>query len=149
MSDNEDIPGGNGIFIGKKSRGVRIFGGISYGNSRSGVHIEEGADVQIVGMTTANNGLDGITIAKEGVAPLSEILDKINENIDDLKLQIHLKDELIAEINTIKAQLSSPKPKNTIVQESLKTVKSILEGVAASGIYDSIKYGISAYITTS
>jgi hypothetical protein len=40
--------------------------------------------------------------------------------------------ELRAEIATLKAQAESPKPKTTVIQEGLKSVRSILERAAGS-----------------
>lgn len=65
----------------------------------------------------------------------------IHNFIDDLrgqssKLPLNTDDkrELEAEISTIENQLSSPKPKQVIVTESLKSVRAILEGIAGSVI---------------
>ena len=40
--------------------------------------------------------------------------------------------ELSAEVNTLKAQIESPKPKKSIIKETLQSVRSILEGAGAT-----------------
>jgi hypothetical protein len=66
----------------------------------------------------------------------TEDLKKIINEIENIKEQITLDrlvfDELVSEIDTLKSQIKSPKPKNIIVTESLKTIRSILEGVAGN-----------------
>jgi hypothetical protein len=65
-----------------------------------------------------------------------EDLKKIINEIEHIKEQLNLDrlvfDELTSEIDTLKSQLKSPKPKNIIVTESLKTIRSLFEGVAGN-----------------
>ncbi|HAN19559.1 MAG: hypothetical protein A2X13_15055 [Bacteroidetes bacterium GWC2_33_15] len=69
-------------------------------------------------------------------ADKTEDLKKIINEIENIKEQIILDrlmfDELVSEIETLKSQIKSPKPKNIILTESLKTVRSILEGVVGN-----------------
>jgi hypothetical protein len=69
-------------------------------------------------------------------ADKSEDLKKIIFEIENIKEQITLDrlvfDELVSEIDTLKSQIKSPKPKSIIVTESLRTIRSILEGVAGN-----------------
>ena len=61
----------------------------------------------------------------------------------NLDLPAPAADELAAEVDTIKAQLRSPKPKRHVIQESLISVRSILEITAgtasAVGLLDLLK----------
>jgi len=51
------------------------------------------------------------------------------------------RDEAVAEIQTIKTQLASPRPKEFIIQESRKTLRSIFEGMTGSILaYELLKY---------
>lgn len=63
-------------------------------------------------------------------------LKKLVNEIDNIKEQINLDrllfEELVSEIDTLKIQIKSPKPKSIIVTESLKTIRSLLEGVAGN-----------------
>jgi hypothetical protein len=53
--------------------------------------------------------------------------------------------ELKSEIETIKSQIKSPRPKSNIIKESLKTTKKILES-ASGNIAAKILIELSKYI---
>jgi hypothetical protein len=53
-------------------------------------------------------------------------------SINDLGIEKALKDELLAEIITVESQTISPRPKQPIITESLKTIRNILEGATGS-----------------
>lgn len=61
---------------------------------------------------------------------LESIVDEIKKAIEQLPLQSQRITDLEAEIGTIEAQLSSSKPKKSIITESLSSIKTILESVA-------------------
>lgn len=62
---------------------------------------------------------------------INQSLEKILSAIDNLGLDKENRDELYAELQTIKFQMQSSKPKNMILRESWNTARNILEGVAA------------------
>ena len=64
---------------------------------------------------------------------LEGIVQQLRTSIDDLGLGDEGKAELEADVQTLEAQVVSPKPKNEIVRPSLQSAKHILEG-AASGV---------------
>ena len=59
-------------------------------------------------------------------------IEQINAKKNDLELDKESASELQSEISTITTQSSSPKPKRKIINESLKSIRSILEGAAGS-----------------
>ena len=59
-------------------------------------------------------------------------LEKLRPMICDLKLERTSEEELLAEITTVESQAKSPRPKQNIVLESLKTIRTILEGAAGN-----------------
>ena len=59
---------------------------------------------------------------------------ELNKSIDKLDLEQSKKQKLITEISTIESQASSPKPKKKIIFESLKTLRTILEGIVGNVI---------------
>lgn len=63
---------------------------------------------------------------------LELFLGQMKKDIEKLNLPEYSYKEAMAEINTVASQVSSPKPKNTIIQECLKTLRIILEGAAGS-----------------
>jgi len=75
-----------------------------------------------------------ISILENKYDELKEIIKLLNESLNKLGLQQQQLSEMQVEIQTIELQLSSPKPKNTILTESLKSIKCILESVVGSAI---------------
>lgn len=53
-------------------------------------------------------------------------------SIDKLQLESVKHSELLSEIATLEAQSNSPRPKVSIIGETLVTIRSILEGVAGN-----------------
>jgi len=73
---------------------------------------------------------------------LKEVIQSLKESIDQFGIDQQQKSELQADIQTIEAQISSSKPKATIITECLSSIKRILEGAAggalASGLLSKI-----------
>lgn len=73
---------------------------------------------------------------------LKEVIQSIKESIDQFGIDQQQKSELQADIQTIELQISSPKPKATIITECLGSIKRILEcaagGAIASGLLSKI-----------
>jgi hypothetical protein len=67
---------------------------------------------------------------KEASPDIKAFIVELKKAIDKLNLTIEVQNEMMAEIQTVETQSNSPKPKPTIIQESLKSIKTILEGVA-------------------
>lgn len=69
----------------------------------------------------------------QGVLALEEIkalVVKIGNALPDLKLPTEQQAEVKAELDTLGAQLSSPKPKAAVIRESLRSLRTVLEGAA-------------------
>ena len=83
---------------------------------------------------------------QEGTSGLTQILrpstfnlDEVRSLVEDLQLSmsrfdlgVNEREELSQEVATLKAQLQSPKPKSTIIRESLRSIRNILEGATGS-----------------
>lgn len=69
---------------------------------------------------------------------LQTIIDNIENVKNELALSKDSYSELISEIQTLKSQIKSPKPKNVIITESLKTIRNIIEGVVGNAIAPNI-----------
>lgn len=76
-----------------------------------------------------NNATQTSTIS-QNPQELLDIIEEIKKITTTLKKDS--KDELNAEVKTIEAQISSPKPKSTIIKEALSSTKSILENVSTT-----------------
>jgi len=79
--------------------------------------------------------LDSVQQMQTGKIDLTEVtklLQLIKESIDSLGIDSPEKEELLADLETGLSQASSPKPKTTIIGESLKSIRTILEGATAN-----------------
>lgn len=74
---------------------------------------------------------------------LEELIESLKDCIDQLGLEHQRQTDLLAQIRTIDAQMSSSKPSRTIISESLGTARRILEeaagGALAVGFIETIK----------
>lgn len=64
-----------------------------------------------------------------------------NFDIDERKLM-----ELESEVQTLKSQIDSPKPKTLIINEAIKSIRNVLEGVTGSLIASNLVANIPALI---
>lgn len=78
------------------------------------------------------------------ISSLKTLLEEIDKELPNLPLTADQKAEVDADIQTINAQIESPKPKDGIVRASLQSIKAIFEGAAGSAagqiIVDIAKY---------
>lgn len=66
------------------------------------------------------------------VAALEGLIGELNTAFSQLAMSDLTRAEYVAEIQTLKSQVASPKPKTSIISESLKSVRTILESAAGS-----------------
>lgn len=81
------------------------------------------------------------------IADLDRVINSLNSIQDTLNISIDLHKELISEIQTLEIQKQSPKPKNIIITESLKTIRSLLESVAGNAMTPTIIGQITQLLT--
>lgn len=62
---------------------------------------------------------------------LSSLVSELGEKMSELKLEEDKQRDLSADVETIKAQLTSTKPKHSIIKEALFSVRAILESAGA------------------
>ena len=74
------------------------------------------------------------SISQNDLAAVQSLLVALHGNIGAFGLAAEARAEAEAEIQTLEAQLRSSKPKPAILRESLKTLRNIIEGVAASAV---------------
>lgn len=95
----------------------------------------------------ASSGAKQVTTIDESkYEQLKEFLQSLKESIEQLELEPQQKSDLQAEIQTIDAQMSSSRPKNTIIMECLGTVRRILEGAAGSAIASGLLFKFGAIL---
>jgi len=63
---------------------------------------------------------------------LRHLIEDLRGSLNQLNLPEQSRDEAQAEIATVRAQLASPKPKPAIIGESLRSIRTILEGAAGN-----------------
>jgi len=66
------------------------------------------------------------------IQQINDFVKQLEESLPDLALDDDTAQEVSSEIATIKAQVSSPKPKEGIIKSSLGTIKRVLEGAAGN-----------------
>jgi hypothetical protein len=90
------------------------------------------------GVVQQGTGNSNINItSNETINNLNQYLDKLNKFADKYLKNDSLQQEIRADVNTIKQQLKSPKPKKTIIKASIQSVKEILIG-ASGGLIGSL-----------
>lgn len=73
-----------------------------------------------------------LTTEKIDIEPILKFIAEIREKLSDLALTSEVEEEFNAELNTVDAQASSPKPKSSILRESLSSIRRILEGAGGA-----------------
>ena len=96
------------------------------------LHVENmiGSNIQ-QGSVNSNQSL---SFNNEVKPELAEFLNKLKREIPNLGLDEESFQELQAEINTAEAQLTSPKPKVSILSECLRSIQRVLEATTGSAI---------------
>jgi len=79
---------------------------------------------------------------------LAEFVKQIESNFEQISLSPDALQELQSEIDTIKSQLRSPKPKTTIIKEVLGSVQTILESATGGAIAYQLTQYIPALLAT-
>ncbi len=78
------------------------------------------------------NSTQTVTIKADNIADLKSFLLDLKVSLKKMQLSMESQNEVLAEIATLEAQANSPKPKHTIIGEALKSLRSVLEGVAGN-----------------
>ncbi len=93
-----------------------------------------------------NNSTINFHIDQSRMDGIDAIISKLGEIKDTLALTAEQHAELTSEIQTIQSQRSSPKPKNVIIGESLKTIRTLMECVTGNAITPAIIHMITNII---
>lgn len=79
----------------------------------------------------SNNSTQSLSVGEFKVESLKEIVEQGNLLLQEIT-DTEVKAELQADIAVLETQLTSPKPKNGIIKESLSSVRNIAEGITGS-----------------
>jgi hypothetical protein len=77
---------------------------------------------------------------------LGDLVQHIKNIASQIELSQDSRTELDADMKTLDAQLSSPKPKPSIIRSCLESAKTILEGAAKSALTTAIGHEIAKYL---
>ncbi|BCX05116.1 MAG: hypothetical protein KatS3mg053_3054 [Candidatus Roseilinea sp.] len=87
-------------------------------------------------------GSNSYTLAED----LTTILNQIRSDLERMPLSEESKAEIVEEIETIEAQMNSPRPESPIVVESLRTIRNIIEGIVGNAAYAILLKGLEHLI---
>jgi hypothetical protein len=79
---------------------------------------------------------------------INEFIKQIKSELPNLDLSSEDKSEINSDIQTIESQISSSRPKKTILKESLLSIQRILEGVGSNVIATKLLEGIPVLLST-
>lgn len=79
-----------------------------------------------------------LTINRDDIADLSRFVEALASSSAGSRLGDEVREELEAEIATLRAQIRSPKPKAGVIVEALKSVRTVAEGAAGGVLASSI-----------
>jgi len=93
-------------------------------------------NVQTMTNSVIQQGSEGSSVSyinnQDVINQIKEVINDLNEKLEYIDLKEDVLGEMVAEIHTVIAQTESPKPKTSILQESLKTIKNILKSAATN-----------------
>jgi hypothetical protein len=81
-------------------------------------------------------------------ADLQALLEELRRAARTLPVTRDVQEEFLAEANTIEAQLRSPRPKQPIIDESLRTIRAILESATGSAVYTALAAGVGRFLSS-
>jgi hypothetical protein len=84
-----------------------------------------------------------VSLGSFDMEAVKEILRALDTVMSELRLQGEQLSELRASIDTIRLQIASSHPKETIIREALRSIRNILEGAAGSAIISGVLPQIS------
>src|SRR5207249_2799075 len=97
---------------------MNVYGGISQSQVQQG----------------SNESTQFMRVTQNEVESLLQFILELEKNLPKINLKSELEQQAKADIATVKSQASAPHPNRTIIRESLRSLRTILEGAAATAI---------------
>jgi hypothetical protein len=91
--------------------------------------------------------MQSMDIKELDLTQVNELIQQIISSLSEIQLQSPVKDELLADIQTIQKQISSPNPKHSIIRELLESTKRILETAVGGAISSGLVYKLSSLLS--
>lgn len=85
-------------------------------------------------------------VNQSGLQKLETFLPSLRQSVDQLELDEDQRAELEADIQTVEAQIASPKPKQEVVRPGLESIRRILEGSASAAVASPLTATVAAII---
>jgi len=92
------------------------------------IHHMEGSQIQQGNVNSSQTGAFNLTKAED----IKAFVSSLKAKLDELQVGSGDKEEVLSDIETIESQLRSSRPKEGIVKECLKSIRTVLEGAAGS-----------------
>ena len=112
------------------------FGSVTYNTVH--IHHMQGGAIQQAGAHSTQH--QTITYNSKDLVDLQQAIEILSQRIDELNLDAATKNNALAQVDTIKAQLSADKPIPTILTEAGRSLRNITEGaiseLIAKGVID-------------
>ena len=92
---------------------------------------------QMIGSTIqqgTTNSSQNTHVVIQNCQDIQKFISILSSSLNDLSLKMDARAELDAEIETIRSQVGSPKPKAGIIREGLKSIRTILESCVGSAL---------------
>ncbi len=102
-----------------------------------GSQIQQGSPGATQSLTVASQG---------GIEGLEAFINSLKQSVDHLELDEEQRAELEADIQTIEAQIASPKPKQEVLRPGLESIRRILEGSASAAVASPLTATVTALI---
>lgn len=77
---------------------------------------------------------------------VANVIRELKERLPEAQLAPGQESQVKTDIACVEAQLASPKPNVTILKESLRSVRAVLEGVASAGLFQGIIAALGAMV---
>jgi hypothetical protein len=117
---------------------IPAFGGSITYNNTFHIHQMTGGGIQVAGAHSTQH--QTITYNSKDLVDLQQAIEILSQRIDELNLDAATKNNALAQVDTIKAQLSADKPIPTILTEAGRSLRNITEGaiseLIAKGVID-------------
>lgn len=99
-------------------------------------------DSQIQQDTTDSTQTYSKTLDLEAVA---RVIGELRSRMDEASLDADAAAQVKSEITCVEAQLAAPRPNVSVIKESLRSTRAILEGVASSAVFQGIITALGAF----
>lgn len=77
---------------------------------------------------STNHSVINYIASSDTVNSINKFVDELTRFLKENEIESDLKNELAADISTIKEQIKSPKPKSNILKASIQSIKTVMEG---------------------